>query len=124
MGKRVAKISEEAMGLLVRHSWPGNVRELENVIERAVALETTAAVLPERLPDALRAPARGPERSEHGPGTAASASTRTSPRSSASCSIGRSQEADGDRLRPAPSCWGSAREPCATSCRSTASQGA
>jgi two-component system response regulator PilR (NtrC family) len=58
MGKRVAKISEEAMGLLVRHSWPGNVRELENVIERAVALETTAVVLPERLPDALRAPAR------------------------------------------------------------------
>ncbi|PYQ00321.1 MAG: hypothetical protein DMF82_22455, partial [Acidobacteria bacterium] len=30
--------------------WPGNVRELENVIERAVALETSSAVLPERLP--------------------------------------------------------------------------
>jgi two-component system response regulator PilR (NtrC family) len=57
MGKSVVKISEQAMGLLMRHSWPGNVRELENVIERAVALETTAAVLPDRLPGALRTPA-------------------------------------------------------------------
>jgi two-component system response regulator PilR (NtrC family) len=54
MGKSVAKVSEEAMSHLRRYSWPGNVRELENVIERAVALETTAAVLPERLPEAVR----------------------------------------------------------------------
>jgi two-component system response regulator PilR (NtrC family) len=53
LGKSLAKISEEAMARLAHHSWPGNVRELENVIERAVALETTAAVLPERLPEAL-----------------------------------------------------------------------
>jgi two-component system response regulator PilR (NtrC family) len=56
MGKGVVKLSEEAMKLLLRHSWPGNVRELENVIERAVALETTAAVLPDRLPEAIRLP--------------------------------------------------------------------
>ena len=55
MGKNVAKVSEEAMAGLRRYSWPGNVRELENVIERAVALETTQAVLPERLPDSVRA---------------------------------------------------------------------
>jgi len=54
MDKGVVKITEEAMGLLQRYSWPGNVRELENVIERAVALETTEAVLAERLPDAVR----------------------------------------------------------------------
>ena len=54
MGKRVAKISDAAMDILERYSWPGNVRELENVIERAVALETTEAVLPERLPDSIR----------------------------------------------------------------------
>jgi transcriptional regulator with PAS, ATPase and Fis domain len=36
------------------YSWPGNVRELENVMERAVALETTEAVLADRLPDTLR----------------------------------------------------------------------
>jgi two-component system response regulator PilR (NtrC family) len=58
MGKGVAKISEEAMRELQGFDWPGNVRELENVIERAVALETTEAVLPERLPDVIRAPRR------------------------------------------------------------------
>jgi len=51
--RRVTKISAEAMKRLVRHSWPGNVRELENVIERAVALETTDTVMPDRLPDPL-----------------------------------------------------------------------
>ena len=56
MGKSVAKISESALQLLIRHSWPGNVRELENVVERAVALETTAAILSERLPESLRDP--------------------------------------------------------------------
>ena len=49
MGKTITKISEEAMERLIHHSWPGNVRELENVIERAVALETSPVVLPERL---------------------------------------------------------------------------
>jgi two-component system, NtrC family, response regulator PilR len=53
MGKNVVKISSEAMQRLAKHAWPGNVRELENVIERAVALETHEAVLPERLPEAL-----------------------------------------------------------------------
>jgi two-component system response regulator PilR (NtrC family) len=51
MGKTISKISEEAMERLLHHSWPGNVRELENVIERAVALETSPVVLPERLPE-------------------------------------------------------------------------
>ena len=39
--KRPASISQEAMEALIGYAWPGNVRELENVIERAVALETT-----------------------------------------------------------------------------------
>ena len=69
MGKKVAKISDEAMGLLSRYAWPGNVRELENVMERAVALEPTEAILPERLPETLRggAPAGSPA-VEIGPG--------------------------------------------------------
>jgi two-component system response regulator PilR (NtrC family) len=53
MGKPVAKISSEAMDRLSRYSWPGNVRELENVVERAVALETSSAILPERLPNQM-----------------------------------------------------------------------
>jgi two-component system response regulator PilR (NtrC family) len=36
------------------------VRELENVVERAVALETTEAILAERLPDSLLRPAGAP----------------------------------------------------------------
>jgi two-component system response regulator PilR (NtrC family) len=58
MGKTVAKVSADAMQLLRAFHWPGNVRQLENVIERAVALETTEAVLPERLPDGIRQPER------------------------------------------------------------------
>jgi two-component system response regulator PilR (NtrC family) len=60
MGKKVVKISEQALGLLARYAWPGNVRELENVIERAVALEVTEAILPDRLPEALRGGSLGP----------------------------------------------------------------
>src|SRR5262245_11054623 len=54
MGKPVRAISREALALLERYGWPGNVRELENVMERAVALEASAAVLPESLPMHLR----------------------------------------------------------------------
>jgi len=41
------------MSLLENYSWPGNVRELEHTIERAVALENTDAIQPERLPDKI-----------------------------------------------------------------------
>jgi two-component system response regulator PilR (NtrC family) len=53
IGKAIRGISEEALELLVAHDWPGNVRELENVIERAVALESTPMIRAERLPDTL-----------------------------------------------------------------------
>jgi len=50
---RELSISETAMRLLERYSWPGNVRELEHTIERAVALETTNSIEPERLPEKI-----------------------------------------------------------------------
>lgn len=50
---RTLGISEQAMHLLENYSWPGNVRELEHTIERAVALETTDAIQPERLPEKI-----------------------------------------------------------------------
>jgi two-component system response regulator PilR (NtrC family) len=53
IGKPVAAISPEAMKALVEYAWPGNVRELENVIERAVALETTSLIRAERLPESV-----------------------------------------------------------------------
>jgi two-component system response regulator PilR (NtrC family) len=54
MGKVISGVSKAAMDLLVKYEWPGNIRELENVLERAVALETTPAILPESLPDHIR----------------------------------------------------------------------
>src|SRR4026209_643280 len=48
---RTLAISENAMRLLERYSWPGNVRELEHTIERAVTLERTSSIEPERLPE-------------------------------------------------------------------------
>jgi two-component system response regulator PilR (NtrC family) len=56
IGKSIRSISDDAMQYLVAHDWPGNVRELENVIERAVALETSPIIQPERLPDTLTEP--------------------------------------------------------------------
>src|SRR5918993_1308337 len=47
---RTLSLSESAQQLLENYVWPGNVRELEHTIERAVALETTSAIQPERLP--------------------------------------------------------------------------
>ena len=54
MQKPVRSISADAMFILQGYAWPGNVRELENVIERAVALEQSPAVLPESLPPHIR----------------------------------------------------------------------
>ena len=39
--KSISEISPGALQLLIWHDFPGNVRELENIIERAVLLETT-----------------------------------------------------------------------------------
>jgi two-component system response regulator PilR (NtrC family) len=52
-GGRELSVSESAMRLLERYSWPGNVRELEHTIERAVALESTSSIQPERLPEKI-----------------------------------------------------------------------
>jgi two-component system response regulator PilR (NtrC family) len=51
-GRKIA-ISGPAMRLLEAYSWPGNVRELEHTIERAVALERTELIQPERLPEQI-----------------------------------------------------------------------
>lgn len=50
LNKNIAGISAEAMEILKRYDYPGNVRELENMIERTVALEGGATILPESLP--------------------------------------------------------------------------
>ncbi len=41
LGKQITRISPEALRVLIQYDFPGNVRELQNIIERAVALETS-----------------------------------------------------------------------------------
>lgn len=50
LNKNISGISQEALNVLKTYDYPGNVRELENIIERTVALEPGASILPESLP--------------------------------------------------------------------------
>jgi DNA-binding NtrC family response regulator len=45
MGKTIA-VHENVVEMLAAYPWPGNVRELENVVERAVTLNTTGLLTP------------------------------------------------------------------------------
>jgi len=59
---RAPQMSAEAMRRLESYDFPGNVRELENLIERAVALSSTALIGPADLPDVRSArPSAGAE---------------------------------------------------------------
>jgi two-component system response regulator PilR (NtrC family) len=49
LDKDIREISPDAMKLLVNYDYPGNVRELQNIIERAIALETSNTLTVENL---------------------------------------------------------------------------
>jgi DNA-binding NtrC family response regulator len=53
-GKPITGFARETLQALSSHRWPGNVRELEHAIERAVALTSTAVLLPDDLPEDVR----------------------------------------------------------------------
>jgi DNA-binding NtrC family response regulator len=49
-GKKITRISAEALDILRAYSWPGNVRELENVIERGIIVADEEVLLPSNMP--------------------------------------------------------------------------
>lgn len=51
LDRSIRGITEEALHTLEDYRWPGNVRELENVIERAVTLETSDFIQKKQLPE-------------------------------------------------------------------------
>ncbi len=56
MEKTAPVMAPSELGTLQRHDWPGNVRELENLLERALALEVSPAVLLEEAQPARASP--------------------------------------------------------------------
>jgi transcriptional regulator with PAS, ATPase and Fis domain len=57
-GRKVTRVTEEAIGLLLDYDFPGNVRELRNIIEQSVLSAGDEVVSSEHLPDYLRSTAR------------------------------------------------------------------
>jgi DNA-binding NtrC family response regulator len=53
LGRSLAGVSPQVLGILTRYQWPGNVRELANVIERAMVVAKGSVILPEHLPPHL-----------------------------------------------------------------------
>ncbi|HET7438230.1 MAG TPA: sigma-54 dependent transcriptional regulator, partial [Nitrospira sp.] len=49
------EISREAMRLLRLYAWPGNIRQLRNLLERMVVTVKDPLILPEHLPEEIRA---------------------------------------------------------------------
>jgi nitrogen regulation protein NR(I) len=54
LGKRVERIDDDALGLLVGYAWPGNIRELENLMERSVLFADGPRIQASSLPESLR----------------------------------------------------------------------
>lgn len=52
--KKIENISQDVLNILMDYNWPGNIRELENIIERAVILDTDNVIDREDLPEIIR----------------------------------------------------------------------
>lgn len=51
--KKIKRISDDTMQILMNYDWPGNVRELENIVERAVILDMDGVIESDDLPELL-----------------------------------------------------------------------
>jgi two-component system, NtrC family, response regulator AtoC len=56
-GKPGGDLDLGTLAILLAYRWPGNVRELRNSVERAIVVCDGPAILPEHLPDSVRASA-------------------------------------------------------------------
>jgi two-component system, NtrC family, response regulator PilR len=71
MGKKIDRISDDALKKLETYEWPGNVRELENAMERAFILETSNELAASHFVDSaavnsrMRLPTDFPEEGFH-----------------------------------------------------------
>ncbi len=59
--KKVSRVSEGTLQLLMNYSWPGNVRELENALVRALVLCQSDCLEVGDLPEELRGEEKGKE---------------------------------------------------------------
>jgi two-component system, NtrC family, response regulator AtoC len=59
LGKKVERVDDAALEILMGYGWPGNIRELENVMERSVLFADGPVITPAQLPDSLREQAPG-----------------------------------------------------------------
>ena len=53
-GKKIKRMSTQAINMLMSYHWPGNVRELENCIERAVLICNGSSIRGNDLPPTLQ----------------------------------------------------------------------
>ena len=60
LNKRVTRIAEEALNLMMSYGWPGNVRELKNTIEKIMNFKEDDVLSPEDLPNDLKNLKEGP----------------------------------------------------------------
>jgi len=58
-GAAPVRLSDAAVEVLRGHDWPGNVRELRNAVEHAAIVCGGDVILPQHLPEAIRAPRGG-----------------------------------------------------------------
>jgi two-component system, NtrC family, response regulator PilR len=58
MGKKIDRLSDDALKRIETYEWPGNVRELENAMERAFILETSNELSAQHLPESVATSSR------------------------------------------------------------------
>jgi two-component system nitrogen regulation response regulator GlnG len=55
LDKSLQRVSPEALKVLLEYPWPGNVRELQNILRKSLLNLSGSVLLPEFLPEEIRA---------------------------------------------------------------------